>query len=367
MSVKKSTRLPGNNIAGRERSSCTRKKLTLATVMNEIVPSHGPSRGGPQNKDSKTSISSMGGGQKYRKLHKEGTPMSHFGNFDMEIGQHEIKTEINREVLKKVGANDGMKTGKFLDADPGFDFGMSECRRCTKESVLAHRGSGEGIQEEVSGLRRFSVDPDSIADSRVSGLTIRTESEENWIGSKKNSTKNPMGSEIPKISEFARIHSYNFSINAPQPSHGQGSQEMGVIDEDSRSERESPAMDQDQNQGETSLEKKATKMISTVSEQSNNKEEIVTTRPLKTQESHQYHPYSPPTQPTPATPLTPGTPPMIETLPSLSRFDHNFKGISQEQNNLLTIGSFNPQDSIKEIIESKPTALVDSNAPLVVT
>jgi hypothetical protein len=127
---------------------------------------------------------------------------------------------------------------------------------------------------------------------------------------------------------------------------------MGVIDEDSRSERGSPAMDQDQNQGETSLEKKATKMISTVSEQSNNKEEIVTTRPLKTQESHQYHPYSPPTQPTPATPLTPGTPPMIETLPSLNRFDHNFKGISQEQNNLLTIGSFYPQDSIKEIIES---------------
>jgi hypothetical protein len=181
-------------------------------MMNEVVPSHGPSRGGPQNRDSKTSISSMGGGQKYRKLHKEGTPMSHFGNFDMEIGQHEIKTEINREVLKNVGTNDGMKTGKFLDPDPGFDFRMSECRFCRKELILAHRGSAEGIQEEVSSLRRFSVDPDSIPDFRGKALNIRTKSEEN-----------PTGSKIPKISEFARINSYNVRISAPKQSHGQGS------------------------------------------------------------------------------------------------------------------------------------------------
>lgn len=142
---------------------------------------------------------------------------------------------------------------------------------------------------------------------------------------------------------------------------------MGVIDEDSGSEQGSPAIGQDQNQRETSLERSATKMISTVSERSNNQEEIITSRPLKTQESDQYHPYSPPIHPTPPTPLTPGTPPMIETLPSLSHFDNNFKGICQEKNNLLTMGYSIAQDSIIEIIESKPTALVDRNAPLVAT
>ena len=216
MSVKKSTRLSNNRISMKDRPSLGgKKKVTIATVMNKVVPS----RGGPQNKESrgKNPIYSLEGGPKYRKLTKEGTPMSHFSNFDMEIGQHEIKTEINREVLKKVGTSDGMKSGKLSNQGVGFDFVMSECRPETGEFSFPHSGLDEGIQEEVSNIRRFNADPDSIAASKERTLTMRTEAEGNWICSKKHQQKTPTGSGIPEVCEFSRINSYNVSINAPSP------------------------------------------------------------------------------------------------------------------------------------------------------